>query len=209
MPDRVYWCPFCHVPPYKSQGNLTNHIEENHEPQKHHRCLDCGRSWNTKLGRTRHVSRTNCSRQRFETTHHSDKKSLYACGICNAVFDDFALRQEHLLNHQQSGMLKAAWTKDTMMHSLLSYPSISATWNLLVSQTVPYLNPDTLSWNWSDCRATKAMEALEHKLFNSDQELRDILDDVLATLDERYENGPDTNPKESRCAIKAAIGLAQ
>ncbi|KAF4544563.1 uncharacterized protein LTHEOB_6133 [Lasiodiplodia theobromae] len=116
---------------------------------------------------------------------YPDKKSLYACGICEAVFDDFALRQEHLLNHQQSGMSKDAWTKDTTMHSLLSYPSISATWNLLVSQTVPYLNPGTLSWNWSNCRATGAMEALEHKRFNNNQELRGILDDVLGTLDER------------------------
>lgn len=189
MPGRIHWCPFCHVPPYKSQGNLSNHIEENHEPQKHHRCLDCGRSWNTKLGRTRHVSRTNCSRQRFETTHHSDKKSLYACGICEAVFDDFALRQEHLLNHQQSGMSKATWTKDTMMHGLLTHASVANAWNMLAIQNIPHLDTQNLSWDWTDGRAINAMEALEHKRFGSDQQLRDVLNDVLATLNNA--NGPE------------------
>ncbi|KAF9634094.1 hypothetical protein BFW01_g4989 [Lasiodiplodia theobromae] len=112
----------------------------------------------------------------------ADKKSLYPCGICEDVFDNFDLRQEHLFNHQQSGMSKDTWTKNTMMRGLLTHASVANAWNLFAIQNIPHLDTQSLSWNWSDGRAVNAMEALEYKRYGNDQQLRDILNDVLATL---------------------------
>lgn len=129
MPPGVYWCPFCETKPYKSKANLSNHIEEKHEPQKQYHCRDCSRSWNLPLGRSRHLGRSNCSAQHFDSTHHTNKKTLYACGVCIAVFDDFGLRQDHLATHQQGGTGKAAWSKDNLMRGVLSHSSISGSWS--------------------------------------------------------------------------------
>lgn len=178
MPPGVYWCPFCETKPYKSKANLSNHIEEKHEPQKQYHCRDCSRSWNLPLGRSRHLGRSNCSAQHFDSTHHTNKKTLYACGVCIAVFDDFGLREDHLATHQQGGTGKAAWSKDNLMRGVLSHSSISGSW---YAPRHPQTNLFSLSWDWNDQKVIGALESLEYKRFINDHELHDILDIVAST----------------------------
>lgn len=184
MPSGTYWCPFCDGKSYKSKGNLNNHVEQHHEPQKHHFCNECNGSWATALGCTRHIRKSSCSGCHIETRHHELKKRLYACGVCTRVFDDFGLRQDHLFIHQQSGVGKTSWDMDNVMLGLLSYPSIIGPWKTTIQRK--YNNYPNLQWqprwDWSDSRAGKALAALEYMRFNNHEDLDRVLDIVISTL---------------------------
>lgn len=164
MAHAVHWCPFCEEKPYKSKGNLSNHMEQNHEPQTLRICLECCGNWNTDLGRSRHVRRVGCSGRQFESARHEMRKGLYGCGRCARLFDDFGIRQDHLFNHQQSGVPKAAWSMDNVMRALLSHHSISGAWtDSCQTGSIQLDHLEDLHWDWTKATAVEVLTALEHK----------------------------------------------
>ncbi|KAF4544555.1 uncharacterized protein LTHEOB_6125 [Lasiodiplodia theobromae] len=184
MSPSIHWCPFCGVKLYKSKGNLNNHIEQHHEPQKHYHCNECNGSWTTALGYSRHTKKVGCSGCHLETRHHESKKSLYACGVCARAFDDFGLRQDHLFTHQQSGVGKASWDMNNVMLGLLSHSSIVGPWNAAVQRkSNNYPSPQWQPrWDWSNPQAGEALAALEHMRFDNRGDLDRILDNVMSAL---------------------------
>ncbi|KAB2573121.1 hypothetical protein DBV05_g8170 [Lasiodiplodia theobromae] len=92
-----------------------------------------------------------------------------------------------------------------MMHGLLNHASVANAWNLFAIQNIPHLNTQNLSWNWSDGRAVNAMEALEHKRFGNDRQLRDILNDVLATLNNA--NGPEIDVNSDAAFVQEELQM--
>lgn len=188
MPPAIYWCPFCDREPYKSKGNLNNHVTQSHEPQKEYFCNACNKSWNTALCCTRHFRRSGCSNTRLETRHHELKKKLFACGLCIRPFDDFGLRQDHLFTHQQDGMQKDSWRRDNVMRSLLSHPPIAERWGVAVRKklnnsadlnTIARWEP---CWDWSGHQADDVVEALEYMRFSNQRDLDMLLNVALSAL---------------------------
>ncbi|KAL0258795.1 hypothetical protein SLS55_006299 [Diplodia seriata] len=209
MPPAVYWCPFCQDKLYKSKGNLNNHVMQDHEPQKQHYCHGCNRSWNIALGCTRHLRKSSCSSSNLETRHHESKKTLYACGICVRVFDDFSLRQDHLFAHQQEGAQRASWSMDNVMRSLLSYPSIADRWRAAV-QRKSNNSMDVNSqwqprWDWGNPQTGEVVTALEHTRFDSQQELDQLLDTSLSTLTSASEAQLRITGHEERPSLDAEV----